>query len=178
MNVANFILSGMVFASGEQGLLNIIVGMPLAWLAVVVFSFIIEEMTADMVAIWYVPGALVSMILAILDVNWVIQLVVFVAVSAILLVLAKTVLKKKLQKNHTITPTNIDAIIGKTATVTSRIDNLKECGEVKVNGQYWTARMTDDSVTADEGMYVTVKEVRGVKLICEIKDISDTSEKE
>lgn len=166
----------MVFATEGQGLLDIIVGMPLLWLGVVVFSFIIEEITSEMVAIWFVPGALVTLILAILDVNWVIQLVVFVAISAILLVLAKTVLKKKLQKDHPITPTNIDAIIGKTAVVTSRIDNLQEVGEVKVSGQYWAARMTDDSVTADEGTYVTVKEVRGVKLICDIKPSEDTSE--
>ena len=57
------------------------------WLAVVVFTLIIEFSTTDMISIWFAGGALVALILAAFNVWWVIQLIAFIVVSAVLLAL-------------------------------------------------------------------------------------------
>ena len=138
----------------------------LIWLGIVVLALIVEAETADMGAICFVPGALVSMILAALSVSFVIQIVVCVVMSAVLMVLAKTVLKKHLAKKHKVEKTNVDAMEGKTATVEEDIDNSLDAGVVKINGQLWAARMENPAETAVKGEHLTIVRVQGTKIIC------------
>ena len=136
------------------------------WASVFVLSIILEAQTAEMVAIWFLPGALVSLVLAMCGVDLWIQLVVFFISSAVLLVLAKTWLKKKLKKLTNNEKTDTELLIGRSVKVVEDIDNLNERGAVKVNGQVWSARMVDDGVIAAEGEFVKVVSISGVKLIC------------
>ena len=136
------------------------------WASVFVLSIILEAQTAEMVAIWFLPGALVSLVLAMCGVDLWIQLVVFFISSAVLLVLAKTWLKKKLKKLTNNEKTDTELLIGRSVKVVEDIDNLYERGAVKVNGQVWSARMVDDGVIAAEGEFVKVVSISGVKLIC------------
>ena len=136
------------------------------WAAVFVLSIVFEAQTAEMVAIWFLPGALASLVLAICGVDLWIQLVVFFVASAALLVLTRTWLKKKLKKLTNNEKTDTELLIGRSVKVVEDIDNLNERGAVKVNGQIWSARMVDDGMTATEGEFVTVESISGVKLIC------------
>lgn len=136
------------------------------WASVFVLSIILEAQTAEMVAIWFLPGALVSLVLAMCGVDLWIQLLVFFISSAALLVLAKTWLKKKLKKLVNIEKTDTELLIGRSVKVVEDIDNLNETGAVKVNGQIWSARMDNDSASACVGEFVTVVSISGVKLIC------------
>ena len=136
------------------------------WASVFVLSIILEAQTAEMAAIWFLPGALVSLVLAMCGVDLWIQLVVFFISSAVLLVLAKTWLKKKLKKLTNNEKTDTELLIGRSVKVVEDIDNLYERGAVKVNGQVWSARMVDDGVIAAEGEFVKVVSISGVKLIC------------
>ena len=136
------------------------------WASVFVLSIILEAQTAEMVAIWFLPGALVALVLAMCGVELWIQLVVFFISSAALLVLAKTWLKKKIRKLTNNEKTDTELLIGRLVKVVEDIDNLNERGAVKVNGQVWTARMDSDGVIAKEGEFVKVVSISGVKLIC------------
>ncbi len=138
----------------------------LCWLGIIILSLIVEGQTADMGAICFAPGALVAMILAVLGVDPVIQIVVCLVISVTLLVLAKTVLKKYMKRKHKVEKTNADAMEGKIATVEETIDNLRDAGVVKINGQLWSARMDNDDMTAEAGEHVIVVQVKGAKLIC------------
>ncbi len=157
----------MFFFSAESGGFDMSVLWPaLIWLGIIILSLIVEGQTADMGAICFAPGALVAMILAVLSVDPVIQIVVCLVISITLLVLAKTVFKKYMKKSHKIEKTNADAMEGKTATVEETIDNGRDAGVVKINGQLWSARMESESETAEKGEHVTVVRVQGAKLIC------------
>lgn len=157
----------LFLSAAESGEFNLSTLWPaLFWLGVVVLALIVEAQTADMGAICFVPGAVVAMILAVLSVDPVIQIVVCLVMSITLLVLAKTVLKKYVKKNHKVVKTNADAMEGKTATVEEDIDNSRDTGVVKINGQLWSARMEMDGETAVKGDHVTVVRVQGAKLIC------------
>jgi membrane protein implicated in regulation of membrane protease activity len=59
-----------------------------------------------------------------------------------------------------------ETIVGKKCVVIDRIDTFAGCGQVKVNGQIWSARAMEPDRIFDEGEVVTVIAIEGVKLIC------------
>ena len=136
------------------------------WAVVLLCSISTEVATTELVAIWFMPGALASLILSFFDVKPWILWVTFVVISMILLILAKTVIRKKFFKNVGKEKTDTDILIGKRARVEEDINNTDEVGSVKINGQIWSARMENDNDTALSGEFVIVKHISGVKLIC------------
>lgn len=143
--------------------------MTIIWAVTFIAALWIEAETAELVAIWFTPAALVSLTLSFCKVEWWIQCMVFVALSAVLLVFAKTVLKKHLQKHLKHEKTDTDLLIGEIAVVTERIDNNEMTGAVKIQGKEWSARMADDCESAEVGEFVEVLSISGVKLICRWK---------
>lgn len=139
-----------------------------AWLAVVVLAIVVEAITTDLIAIWIMPAALVSMILAIVDAPLWIQIVVFIVLVAAFLALSKTFLRKYLQKRPT-EITNAESLLGQTAIVTETLNNLSQSGAVRINGLEWSARSISDDSVIEKGSLVVIREIRGVKLICEVK---------
>lgn len=138
--------------------------MPYLWVAIIVLSVIVEAMTAGLVAIWFVPAAIVSIILAFCRVPIWIQVMVWLIISIVCVSSTRTVFKKIFMPKTK--KTNIDLIIGEHAVVTERINNISGSGQVKVKGQYWTARAADESRSFEEGAVVTIIAIEGVKLIC------------
>lgn len=138
------------------------------WLAVVVLAIVAEAITTDLIAIWIMPAALVSMILAIVDVPLWIQIVAFIVLVAVFLALSKTFLRKYLKKRPN-EITNAESLLGQTAIVTETLNNLSQSGAVRVNGLEWSARSVADESVIEKGSLVVIREIRGVKLICEAK---------
>ncbi len=139
--------------------------MQFIWLAVLICAIVIEIATAGLVSIWFVPPALVAIILAFFNVAVYLQIIVFLGLSLILIILSRTFWKKYITVKP-LEPTNTDIIIGKTAIVTEDIDNVNALGEVKVNGQRWSARSINNELI-EEGAKVKVISIEGVKIICE-----------
>ena len=94
--------------------------------------------------------------------NIVIQMAAFLAVSAVLLIVTRPLVKKYINKKSQ--PTNADRCIGAKAVVTEEINNLLGCGAAKVNGVEWTARSENDEIL-EIGATVTVIRIDGVKLV-------------
>jgi membrane protein implicated in regulation of membrane protease activity len=46
---------------------------------------------------------------------------------------------------------------------------MSQTGAVRINGLEWSARSVDDAVTPEKGTLVVIREISGVKLICEPK---------
>ena len=61
---------------------------------------------------------------------------------------------------------NPDHIVGKKCVVTERIDNFAGCGQVRVNGQSWSARGTADNDVFEVGDTLSIVAIEGVKLVC------------
>ena len=133
------------------------------WLAIMIIMLIVEGIVPGLVSIWFAIGALAAMISALCGSPLWLQAVWFLAVSLASLCLTRPLVKKYV--NPKIQPTNADALIGKECIVTEDIDNIAGEGAVKISGQVWTARSTDDAVKIPQGKIVVVKEIQGVKLI-------------
>ena len=140
--------------------------MTIVWAVVFVAAIWIEAETAEMISIWFMPGAIAALVLSLFKVDLWIQGIVFVALSALLLILARVFLKKYLFKKVGREKTDTDLLIGRQVKVEEDIDNAEGTGAVKVGGQIWTARMTNDGERAEVGEFVVVESISGVKLIC------------
>lgn len=75
--------------------------------------------------------------------------------------------KEAPQKKRNSRRTDTDLILDKRVKVIEEIDNRIGTGTVKVNGQVWSARLSDNDGIAHTGETVVVKSIDGVKLICE-----------
>lgn len=144
--------------------------MSILWLVAMVALLLVEAAVPGLVSIWFAIGALAALISALFHAPIWLQLVWFLAVSILALVLTRPFVKKYV--NSRTTPTNADMGIGKDAVVTERIDNLHGNGAVLLEGKTWTARMADETQTAETGETVRVLRIEGVKLIVEraVKD--------
>ena len=133
------------------------------WIAVLVVAVVTEAITSDLVAIWFFPAALVSLVLSFFSVPWWVQVLVFLVLGLATVFATRPLCRRLLKKRDT--KTNIDAIIGKICIVTEEIRNIDEVGEVKVGGLCWSARAEDPSRVIAVGEQVTVVAIEGVKLI-------------
>ena len=77
---------------------QILIFMPWIWGAIILATIIIELFSSDIDAIWFSAGALVALVLSLFDVHIVVQLSVFVAVTAILLFTVGRLAKKALMR--------------------------------------------------------------------------------
>lgn len=133
------------------------------WLALLVLFIITEIATVQLTTVWFAGGALVSMLLAAFGVKSItVQIIVFLAVSIILLIATRPLVKRHINKKSQ--PTNADRSIGQAAVVTEEINNLLGKGAAKINGVEWTARSENGDIIP-AGSTVTVTKIDGVKLI-------------
>jgi len=128
------------------------------WLGLVVTLTLIEVLTTNLVTIWYIASALVSLILAFFVDSYLIQFSVFVILGTILLLTTRDYLIKLIVQNKE--KTNLDRVVGMIGVVTEEITS-KKSGEVKVDGKRWTA-IADKKIKVDST--VKVLEIDGVKL--------------
>jgi membrane protein implicated in regulation of membrane protease activity len=131
------------------------------WLGLFVFALVIELFTADMISIWFSLAAVPSFVLALVGANVIAQAIVFVLVTAVLLLLTRPAMKKYMKTNEI--KTNVDAIIGKSGVVVKTI-TLDLPGRVKIGSMDWSAVSKE---TLEVGKHVKVLDVEGNKLIVE-----------
>lgn len=133
------------------------------WLVAVIVLGVIEAATVNLVTIWFALGALAALISSVFNGPLWLQLLLFLAVTALTLVITRPLLKKYFNKNSH-KPTNADMAIGKQAVVTEAVDNVSGSGAVKCMGKDWSAR-SENGQAIPVGTIVTVVKIEGVKLI-------------
>ena len=130
------------------------------WLILLVVFMVAEGATVTVTSVWFAAGALVALVVSLLGGQLWLQIVLFIAVSAVLLVSLRPVLKKYF--NPKLTRTNVDVLIGSEGIVTQNIDNIYAQGKVKLGNMEWTARsVSGESISA--GTLVRVEKIEGVK---------------
>lgn len=138
------------------------------WLILFVILLVIELFTVNLVSIWFAVGALAAGLVSYFIDNMMIQIAVFIIVSAISLLLTNKFVEKL--RNGKIIPTNLDRVIGKIGIVTEEITKL-EPGEVKVDGKRWSAISTKKIKV---GRKVEILSIDGVKL--HVKEVEEKEE--
>ncbi len=135
---------------------------PIIWIIIAIIFAIIEGVTLGLTTIWFTIGAVVAGIIAKAGGSLTIQLIGFLVTSFVLLVFTRPITQKKLNLAHTKDVT--EALLDQTALVVSDIVPFS-MGQVKVNGQIWSAKAEDGDMTIKEGIEVKIMRIEGVKLI-------------
>ena len=135
------------------------------WLISAGIFFIIEIATVGFLIFWLGIGALFAMVASFFTDNLLIQTTVFVISSSVLIPLTKPIVNKYFDDGKTIA-TNAYSLIGKVGIVTTAINTLNSTGQVKVNGEIWSAKADED---IKQGTEVEILKIDGVKLIVKPK---------
>ena len=130
------------------------------WLILMIVFLMVESQTVTMVSLWFGAGALVALIAALCGAELWLQIVLFFAVSIVLLAALRPLARKYFTPK--ITKTNVDSVIGMQGLVTADINNVTAQGQVKLGAMEWTARSTSGE-PIKAGTLVKVDKVEGVK---------------
>lgn len=136
------------------------------WLVVLIVSIGVEVATLGLTSIWFAGGAVVAVIVAAVHGPVWLQILLFFAVSLLLLFFTRPIAVRYFNRDRV--RTNVESMIGRQAIVTSEIDNLQGIGQVTVGGQEWSARTEADGMNLQPGTVVDIVAVNGVKLIVKV----------
>ena len=136
--------------------------MTVVWIIVTIIAIIVEVMTQQLVSIWFVVAGIICTVLAWLLVPAPLQMLAFVIISTVSFMVAKRYLQPYVASK--VTATNADRVIGQEGIVTRDLVTHQR-GEIRVNGQFWTARSDDPELRIKEGTPVTIRAIEGATLI-------------
>ena len=134
------------------------------WLIASGIFFIAEIITTGFLVFWLGIAGLITMCVSFFTDKLMIQASVFVILSAVLILATKPFVKKFVNKKENTEKTNAFSIIGKTAIVIKDIDSINGVGQIKVDGEVWSAEGVDGS-NIEKGTKVEVIEIDGVRAI-------------
>ena len=137
----------------------------IGWAAAFLFFIVIEVGTMALTTIWFAGGALAGLIACLLGAGIELQLVVFAAVSFILLILTRPLALRYV--NRKVKRTNTEGLIGSRARITETVDNAAGTGTAVLDGKEWTARALRQGEIIPEGDMAIVRKIQGVKLLVE-----------
>jgi membrane protein implicated in regulation of membrane protease activity len=135
----------------------------IVWLIIFALCIIVEILTLGLTTVWFAVGSLIAFFAALAGLNEWIQIIIFSVVSLLMLFFTKPVVKKYFNKD--LLKTNVDSLVGLTAKVMERIDNVNATGSAVLKGQEWMARAENENEVIEAGTFVEVVSISGVKLI-------------
>jgi membrane protein implicated in regulation of membrane protease activity len=131
-----------------------------AWFLVAIIALVIELETAELVSVWFVVGAFVSMIVsACIPTNYAAQICTFAIVSVIALLILRPILSKKFNLRKTQVD-NINTMEGYEGF--AETDMNQDGGKVNVNGTSWQA-VSDKEI--EKGMKIVVVRENNITLV-------------
>lgn len=133
------------------------------WLIISGGFLVLEIATTGFLVFWFAIGALIAMIFSFFINSIIAQTVIFTISSTILLFLTKPFANKVTQKDNSF-KTNAFSIEGKIAKVIKDIEPLEGKGQIKINGEVWSAKSyNNDFISKDTE--VIIEKLDGVKAI-------------
>ena len=133
------------------------------WLIIAGVCLVIEIMTVGFLVFWFSIGALFAMITSLFTDNIIIQTSVFIITSTILIFATKPFVNKFINNKESI-KTNVYSSVGKKGIVIQDIDSINSTGQIKVDGEVWSAISTNN-VHIPQGTKVKIEEIKGVKAV-------------
>lgn len=132
------------------------------WLIVGVLLIAAEALSGEFVLVMLGAAALAAAGSAALSAPVWVDVLVFAVTSLGLITLARPVLKRRLQPAE-LTLNNVEALVGGKAVVVETVDAHR--GQVKLNGEIWSARAFDENEVLEPGRAVTVMNISGATAV-------------
>lgn len=135
------------------------------WIMAALLFVIVEIFTTGFAVLCLSLGAAVAALISFFgySVEW--QLVFFAIFTALAFILVRPLLYRKFLDYKVVRKSGIEALIGREAVVTERIDGYG--GRVSVDGDSWRA-ITIGNTVIDVGVRACIREVRSTILVVEV----------
>ena len=139
------------------------------WLIASGVFLILEIFTMGFLVFWLSIGCLLAALISLITDSIIIQTAVFVLSSGVLILATKPLVKKFAERDNK--KTNVYSLVGKKAIVTEEIDWASGNGQIKFDGQVWSAKTTEQ-VNIAKGTEVEIEKIEGVKAF--VKPLKET----
>ena len=139
------------------------------WLIAAGVFLVLEIFTLGFLVFWLGIGCLLAALVSLITDSIIIQTTVFVFSSGLLIFATKPLVKKFAEKDNK--KTNVYSLVGRKAIVTEDIDWASGNGQIKFDGQVWSARTTEQ-VNIAKGTEVEIEKIEGVKAF--VKPLKET----
>lgn len=135
------------------------------WIIISVAALVVDIATSAFLFLWFTVGGIAAIIAYILGFSMGVQVIVFIAVSAISMAIGYPLMRKSLKGTVSKTKTMEESYIGRELNVD---EDVVEKAMLKLDGIYWTIKNIGEPVK--KGDKVKVVGIEGNKLIVK-KDI-------
>lgn len=142
------------------------------WLIAAGVFFIVEMATIGFLSFWLGIGALLAMVTSFFIDNIIVQSIIFLLSSTLLIIFTKPLVNKFIKIPKEV-KTNAYSIIGKKGIVISKINNTDGSGQIKIDGEIWSAKSIDDE-EIEKNTEIEIIEIDGVKAV--VKKLTINSE--
>jgi membrane protein implicated in regulation of membrane protease activity len=135
------------------------------WIIISVAALIIDIATSAFLFLWFTVGGIAAIIAYILGFSLGVQIIVFIAVSAVSMAIGYPFMRKSLKGTVKKTETMEESYIGRELNVD---EDVIEKAKVKIGGIYWTIKNMGEPIK--KGDKVKIIGIEGNKLLVK-KDI-------
>ena len=122
-----------------------------------------EMASLDLVLLMFAGGALGGMTVALFGLAVPVQLVAFLAVSAVLLAVVRPIAKRHLENSTPLQLDGVDGLVGRTAVVTRAVDSAG--GRIRMGADEWTARTQQRGEAFGVGETVRILQIDGATAV-------------
>lgn len=137
------------------------------WVLLAMAFGAVELATVSFFSSLFALGALVAAASTLFTASWTSQAVIFILASVGFVLLLRPIMLKSLNKERALT--NVNRLIGLPGSVIVAINNTHGLGQVKVEGEVWTARsLTGEPIPIDTR--VEIVRIEGVRAVVRIKE--------
>ena len=137
----------------------------ISWILVAVFLIAIDVITSSFIFMWFSLGAIVAIILSLLNFTVLYQIIAFLIIGVVTIYIGYPWAKKKFKTDVKQVPTMEETYIGKTMTAE---EDMGETSLINVSGIYWTA--CNKGKIIKNGEEFTITGLEGTKLIVKLKE--------
>ena len=128
------------------------------WAALAIMLGVAELFSLDLILLMMAVGAGVGVLTALLGLPVAVQVLAAIGASLAMLAFVRPSIVKRLHGGPELTLGH-QALVGRTAVVVSEV--TADAGQVRINGELWTARAYDETEVIEPGARVDVFEIKG-----------------
>ena len=135
------------------------------WVIAAGLFLILESITTGFLVFWFAVGSVIAMIVSFFTENIIIQTATFVISSTILIFATRKLVNYFLKNDRT---NYVNSLVGKIGRVTVAINPIEGQGQVKINGETWSA-VSESNENIETGTEVIITNITGVKAVVKPK---------
>lgn len=135
------------------------------WIILSGLFIILESITTGFLVFWFAIGSVFAMVVSFFTDNIIIQSTTFIISSTILIFATRKFVNMFLKNDK---PTTVNSFVGKIGKVTADITPTDNTGQIKVNGELWSA-ISENDENIEKDTEVIITKVTGVKAVVKPK---------